>query len=75
MAQPAGSLAADSERWQGLLDHAAIRAEQAEARHAEVGDRLPEAEEALNAADAAAAAIRRELNQAEQQIASRTPTG
>ncbi len=62
------SLAADSERWQGLLDHAAIRAEQAEARHAEVGDRLPEAEEALNAAAAAAAAIRRELNQAEQQI-------
>jgi len=62
------SLAADSERWQGLLDNAAIRAEQAEARHAEVGDRLPEAEEALNAADAAAAAIRRELNQAEQQI-------
>jgi len=62
------SLAADSERWQGLLDHAAIRAEQAEARHAEVGDRLPEAEEALSAADAAAAAIRRELNHAEQQI-------
>ncbi|WP_374259667.1 chromosome segregation protein SMC [Zoogloea sp.] len=62
------NLGADSERWQGLLENAALRAEQAEARHAEVGERLPEAEEALQSADATAAAIRRELNQAEQQI-------
>ena len=61
-------LDADGERWQGLLEHAALRAEQADARHAEVGDRLPEAEEALRSAEAAAAAVRRELNQAEQQI-------
>jgi chromosome segregation protein len=62
------ALAADGERWGGLLEHAAIRAEQAEARHGEVGERLPEAEEALRTADAAAAAVRRELNHAEQQI-------
>ncbi|HRH71604.1 MAG TPA: chromosome segregation protein SMC [Zoogloea sp.] len=62
------ALAADGERWSGLLEHAAIRAEQAEARHGEVGERLPEAEEALRAADATAAAVRRELNHAEQQI-------
>ena len=62
------ALAADGERWSGLLEHAAIRAEQADARHGEVGERLPEAEEALHAADAAAAAVRRELNHAEQQI-------
>jgi chromosome segregation protein len=34
----------------------------------EAGDRLPEAEDALQTADAAASAVRRELNQAEQQI-------
>ncbi|NML25377.1 chromosome segregation protein SMC [Zoogloea dura] len=62
------SLAGESERWQGLLEHAALRAEQAEARHMEVSERLPEAEEALRGADATAAAVRRELNQAEQQI-------
>ena len=62
------ALAADGERWGGLLEHAAIRAEQAEARHGEVGERLPEAEDALRTADAAAAAVRRELNHAEQQI-------
>ncbi|WP_298597198.1 chromosome segregation protein SMC [Zoogloea sp.] len=62
------NLAAEDERWRGLLDNAALRAEQAEARHMEAGDRLPEAEEALQGADAAATAVRRELNQAEQQI-------
>jgi chromosome segregation protein len=62
------NLAAEGERWQGLLDNAALRAEQAEARHMEAGDRLPEAEDALQTADAAASAVRRELNQAEQQI-------
>ena len=62
------NLGADRERWQSLLENAALRAEQAEMRHAEVGDRLPEAEEAQQIADATAAAVRRELNQAEQQI-------
>ena len=62
------ALAADGERWSGLLEHAALRVEQADARHGEVGERLPEAEEALRTADAAAAAVRRELNHAEQQI-------
>jgi len=62
------NLAAEGERWQGLLENAALRAEQSAARHAEVSERLPEAEEALRTADAAAAAVRRELNQAEQQI-------
>ena len=62
------NLAAEGVRWQGLLDNAALRAEQAEGRHAELSERLPEAEEAQHSADAAAAAVRRELNQAEQQI-------
>ncbi|MDD3353367.1 chromosome segregation protein SMC [Zoogloea sp.] len=62
------SLEADDERWQTLLDNAVLRAEQAAARHGELSDRLPEAEEGLRSADATAAAVRRELNQAEQQI-------
>jgi len=62
------SLVAEGERWQSLLENAALRAEQSAARHAEVSERLPEAEEALRTADSAAAAVRRELNQAEQQI-------
>jgi len=62
------NLVAEGERWQGLLENAALRAEQSAARHAEVSERLPEAEEALRTADSAAAAVRRELNQAEQQI-------
>ena len=62
------NLAAEGERWTGLIAHAALRAEQADARHAEMGERLPGAEEALRSADAAAAAVRRELNHAEQQI-------
>ncbi|WP_079433520.1 chromosome segregation protein SMC [Zoogloea sp. LCSB751] len=62
------NLGADAERWQSLLENASLRAEQAEARHAEVEERLPEAEEAQRTADATASAVRRELNQAEQQI-------
>ena len=62
------TLSSDAERWHSLQEHAALRAEQAEARHAELAERLPEAEDALRTADATAAAVRRELNQAEQQI-------
>ncbi|MCK9984998.1 MAG: chromosome segregation protein [Azoarcus sp.] len=62
------ALAAERERWTGLLDNAAMRAEQAEARHAEIGERLPEAEAARQAADTTVAAARRELAQTEQQL-------
>ncbi|WP_332674921.1 chromosome segregation protein SMC [Aromatoleum sp.] len=62
------ALGADRERWSGLLDNAAMRAEQAEARHLEIADRLPEAESARQAADTTAAAARRELGQTEQQL-------
>ena len=62
------TLSSDAERWHSLQEHAALRSEQAEARHAELAERLPEAEDALRTADATAAAVRRELNQAEQQI-------
>ena len=62
------TLAADEARWQALLDNAALRAEQAEARHAEVAERLPEAETARHAADATVAAARRELGQTEQHL-------
>ena len=47
--------AGDAERWHSLQEHAALRAEQAEARHAELAERLPEAEDALRTADATAA--------------------
>ena len=62
------SLGADRERWSALLDNAAMRAEQAEARHAEIAERVPEAESARHAADATVAAARRELAQTEQQL-------
>ena len=61
-------LAGDEERWRALLDNAARRAEQAAARHAEVGERLPEAEAARQAADTTVAAARRELAQTEQHL-------
>ncbi|WP_374488672.1 chromosome segregation protein SMC [Zoogloea sp.] len=63
-----GSLDGEQERWQGLEEHSAMRAEQAEARHEEVAERLPEAEEQLRTADTTVQAVRRELNQVEQQI-------
>ncbi|NMG73948.1 chromosome segregation protein SMC [Aromatoleum diolicum] len=62
------ALVGDRERWSALLDNAAMRAEQAEARHAEIADRLPEAESARQAADTTVAAARRELAQTEQQL-------
>ncbi|AYH44661.1 chromosome segregation protein SMC [Azoarcus sp. DN11] len=62
------ALGAERERWSGLLENAALRAEQAEARHAEIADRLPEAESARQAADTTVASARRELAQTEQQL-------
>nr|WP_246264261.1 chromosome segregation protein SMC [Aromatoleum toluvorans] len=62
------ALGAERERWSGLLENAAMRAEQAEARHAEIADRLPEAESARQAADTTVASARRELAQTEQQL-------
>ena len=62
------ALGADRERWSALLDNASMRAEQAEARHFEIADRLPEAEAARQAADTTVAAVRRELGQTEQQL-------
>ncbi|MBL8470233.1 MAG: chromosome segregation protein SMC [Rhodocyclaceae bacterium] len=56
----------DYARWQDLAEHAAMRAETAEARHAECAEQLPAAEGAQGEAEAAAAALRRELAQAEQ---------
>jgi chromosome segregation protein len=62
------ALAGDRERWQDLAENAALRAEQAEARHLEIADRLPELDAARHAADATMAAARRELAQTEQQL-------
>ncbi|WP_230976865.1 chromosome segregation protein SMC [Pseudothauera rhizosphaerae] len=63
-----GTLAEERERWAELQENAAIRAEQAEARHAEIAERLPEAESARQAADATVSSARRELAQTEQQL-------
>ena len=62
------SLQQERERWLGLADNAALRTEQAEARHLEIAERLPEVESARVAADATVASARRELAQTEQQL-------
>jgi chromosome segregation protein len=62
------ALLGERDRWSGLKDNAAIRVEQAEARHAEIADRVPDAESARQAADATVVAARRELSQTEQQL-------
>ncbi|WP_415258633.1 chromosome segregation protein SMC [Thauera phenylacetica] len=62
------ALAADRERWQALAENAALRAEQADARHLEIADRLPDLDSGRHAADATMAAARRELAQTEQQL-------
>ena len=62
------ALANDHARWSELALNAAMRAEQAEARHDEIADRLPELEAARQAADTTVAAARRELAQTEQQL-------
>ncbi|MDR2261262.1 MAG: chromosome segregation protein SMC [Azoarcus sp.] len=54
-------------RWEALAENATVRAGQAEARHEEIGGRLPELESAQRAAEATVAAVRRELAATEQQ--------
>ena len=54
-------------RWQELLEAARMRLAQAEACHEAAADGVPEAEGRFRAADATAAAARRELTQTEQQ--------
>ncbi|MDR2207658.1 MAG: chromosome segregation protein SMC [Azoarcus sp.] len=55
-------------RWEDLAENAAQRAEQAEARHQEVLDRLPDLETAWRDADATVTSVRRELAAVEQQL-------
>jgi len=55
-------------RWEALAENAALRAEQAEARHQEISDRLPELESAWRAADVTVTSVRRELAGVEQQL-------
>ncbi|ANQ85195.1 chromosome segregation protein [Azoarcus olearius] len=62
------SLTEERERWLGLADNAAMRAEQAEARHAEISDRLPDADAARQSAETTVNSARRELAQTEQQL-------
>ena len=62
------TLGAEEARWQTLAENAALRAEQAEARHGEISDRLPDLDAARQAADATVASARRELAQTEQQL-------
>ena len=62
------ALVQDRERWLELADNASMRAEQVEARHDEISDRLPELESARVAADTTVVAVRRELAQTEQQL-------
>ncbi|PKO58425.1 MAG: chromosome segregation protein SMC, partial [Betaproteobacteria bacterium HGW-Betaproteobacteria-19] len=62
------ALSADHLRWEALADNAAMRAEQAEGRHAEIADRVPDADSARIAADTTVGSARRELAQTEQQL-------
>ncbi len=62
------ALGSEQERWQALAENAALRAEQAEARHGEISDRLPDLETARQSADASVATARRELAHTEQQL-------
>jgi len=60
--------ATDDGRWRELLANAELRAEHAAARHAEIADRLPEAEAARAQAEAAVNEARRELTATEQKL-------
>ena len=62
------ALADDGVRWRELGDNAALRLAQAEARHAEIADRVPEADASRRSADTTVTAARRELAQTEQQL-------
>jgi len=62
------TLEAEHARWEALAENAALRAEQAEARHQEISDRQPELETAWRDADATVTSVRRELAAVEQQL-------
>ncbi|HRP23558.1 MAG TPA: chromosome segregation protein SMC [Thauera sp.] len=64
----AQALMQDRVRWEELAENAGLRAEHAEARHGEIGERVPELDAARQAADTTVAAARRELAQTEQQL-------
>ncbi|MDR2093422.1 MAG: chromosome segregation protein SMC, partial [Azoarcus sp.] len=55
-------------RWEALAENAALRVEQAEARHQEISAHSPERESDQRAAEATVAAVRRELAATEQQL-------
>ncbi len=61
-------LTQDEERWTGLLDTSRNRSMTASARHEEVAARLPDAEDAVQAAGSSVADARRRLNEAEQAL-------
>jgi chromosome segregation protein len=61
-------IAADTERWTTLAEHAAHRIEQAQARHDTTAALLPEADTAWREAEQQATQSRRDLAAAEQQL-------
>jgi chromosome segregation protein len=62
------TLEAERSRWEALAENAALRVEQAEARHQEISDQQPELETAWRDADTTVTSVRRELAVAEQQL-------
>jgi chromosome segregation protein len=62
------ALERDQSRWSELLENARERVAQSRIRHEAAAARLPQAEQVVSDADAAGAAVRRELAQAEQQL-------
>ena len=64
----AETLDRDEARWRELLENATQRVETGAARHEEASGRLPDAEADLQAAEAAAGNLRRELAQTEQEL-------
>ena len=63
-----GQLAADEARWNQLLENSRARAATAVARHEEAAARLPEAEDAVQAAGTDVIEARRSLSEAEQAL-------
>ena len=63
-----GQLAADEARWNQLLENSRARAATAVARHEEAAARLPDAEDALQAAGTDVTEARRSLSEAEQAL-------
>ncbi|MBS1138319.1 MAG: chromosome segregation protein, partial [Proteobacteria bacterium] len=66
--EQSGTLEQDESRWAELQENARNRYASAHLRHEAAAERLPETEQTLQQAEAAAAVVRRELAQAEQQL-------